>query len=537
MKIKKTHKWILYLLVLGVVILTMETCKTHYFRSNYKDANKLLHDNKNLLTKPFLKAHLKNGDVSILRDTWKVDTRQNAVSGKGNHYDFNRKKIYEGKISIPIDSVAIFETNRSLEETENSRITGLTIMAGLDVAMGVFCLLNPKACFGSCPTFYIIEHDNLHYADAEGFSSAVAPSLEYFDIDALDNQAFNEPHFSITMKNEALETHCLNNVNLMVYPVQEDERVYQTPSNTFYLCKNNYPLSLAKGPEGTVTSLLVGKDIKERISLADENNMSSKEEICLEFNNVRNSGDLGLLISFRQTLMTTYIVYSALGYMGNEVGDLIAKMEMNNRMQGKLTNGLKEELGDIEVYVWNESKNSWEFQDGFYETGPIALNDQMLPLKNVNSSSEVRIKLVLNKGLWRIDYLALTNIKKEVKPIEIKTDKILNEGKTDHEALNQINTSDQYLISMPGSGYRFNFTLPKANQKYELFLYTKGYYLEWMRENWIKNKNLLKLRQLVENPAKYLRLEAKSYKIYEKTMEQEFWNTRINTDKFEYDEK
>ena len=87
---------------------------------------------------------------------------------------------------------------------------------------------------------------------------------------------------------------------------------------------------------------------------------------------------------------------------------------------------------------------------------------------------------------------------------------------------------------MPGSAYIFNFDLPKHNEDYELFLYSKGYYLEWMREHWIKDKNLLKLRQMVEQPKKYLRVEAEAYKRYETNMEQEFWNSKIDTKIFSY---
>ena len=133
-----------------------------------------------------------------------------------------------------------------------------------------------------------------------------------------------------------------------------------------------------------------------------------------------------------------------------------------------------------------------------------------------------------------MDYLALTNIKEKVKPLEIAPSSILDKGKIDHKALSSINDPKKYLISMPGSAYKFNFDLPKHTDDYELFLHTKGYYLEWMREHWIKDKNLLKLRQMVEQPKKYLRVEAEAYKRYETNMEQEFWNSKIDTKIFSY---
>jgi hypothetical protein len=55
-----------------------------------------------------------------------------------------------------------------------------------------------------------------------------------------------------------------------------------------------------------------------------------------------------------------------------------------------------------------------------------------------------------------------------------------------------------------------------------------------MRSHWLADKNLLKLKQMVDNPKKYLKEEAGNYKVYEATMEQEFWNSKIDTKNFSY---
>ena len=232
------------------------SCTTYYFRSNYKEANSLMHETKQIQARPFLKAHLKNGDVCILKDQWLIDTVANKVTGYGTQYNFNRVNLFTGQISIPIDSVAIFETNQKIKNPEAGRIATLSILAGLDVALGLFCITNPKACFGSCPTFYLNENDNFHYSDAEGFSNAISPSMEYADIDALNSQRLTGNKFSITMKNEALETHCVKQVKLLAYPLNAGERVYQSPTNKFYLCNNLYKPTSAKADEGNITNLI-----------------------------------------------------------------------------------------------------------------------------------------------------------------------------------------------------------------------------------------------------------------------------------------
>jgi hypothetical protein len=543
-------------LTIVALIFGIQSCGARYFRSNYRDANSLIHGTENLQKKPFLKAHLKNGNVCIVKDSWIIDTISNSVVGTGTIYDFNRHAVYQnaihesdtsdavsdsgrakalpGTIHIPIDSVAIFETNTKIQNPEAGRIIALCLMAAADIALGVVCATNPKACFGSCPTFYLNENDNFHYADAEGFSSAISPSMEYSDVDALTHRRIADTVLSITMKNEALETHCVKDVKLLACPIMEGKRVYQTPANTFYLCENEYALSHATACEGDITGLLKSPDGQERFSLADSGNLSSKEECFLTFDDVESDEGLGLIMNFRQTLMTTYFIYSAMGYMGDEVGDFFAKIEMDNSLKNKLYQGMKKELGNIDVFMWDEREHTWNYQGGFFESGPIAINKQFIPLQNAHAGSTVTIKLVLNKGFWRMDYAGLTTIKRQVEPIEISPTSIFNKGVIDERALNDIMSKGRHLISMPGSEYKFNFKIPRTGIEYELFLYSKGYYLEWMRTSWIKDKDMPKLRQLVESPKKYLREEAGNYKQYETTMEQEFWNSKIATKSFSY---
>jgi hypothetical protein len=281
--------------------------------------------------------------------------------------------------------------------------------------------------------------------------------------------------------------------------------------------------------------LVSAADREVRFSLADENNLNSKEELFFDFGNINNAGAIGLVLSFRQTLMTTYLFYSALGYMGDKIGKYFASMETNEEKR-KNFDATSRILGGIAVFLWNEVNQTWDYQSKVTETGPIAFNHQILPLGSVEKDQGVKLKLIMNKGLWQLDCLSVTNIREKVVPVEIKPAEILNKGKIDPAALAQIDAEDQYLISMPGSEYKFNFDLPDENQDYELFLYAKGYYLEWMREHWLKDKNVLKMNQLVNNPGQFLRAEAKNYKRYETEMAPIFWDSKINVKTFSYHE-
>lgn len=519
-----------FTIIAGAFFL-FEACATYQFRNNYRNANNLLYDQGSLLTKPFLKAHMKNGDVYILKDSWTLDTTTDAINGFAARYDFNRRYMSDGVVTIPVDSVAIFETNTKIVNPEATRIAPLAIMAAVDVVLALYCMANPKACFGSCPTFYINENHNLHYSDAEGFTNAITPSMEYYDIDALNNKPLTDDRFSITMKNEALETHCVKNVKLLAYPRKPGERVYQTRENDFFLCQNTYSISHANAPEGDITLLLSADDKIERFSLSDSTHLNSKEEIVLSFDEVTDHDDLGLVIHYRQTLMTTWLFYQAMGFMGNEVGDMFAKLEREEDLRNNFDATTKM-LGGIEVFLWNSKTEHWVYQGCVDETGPIAINRQLITFTNVGPGSNKKIKLRLNKGLWRIDYLALTNRIEKVEPLEITASAAFYKGTENKTALDKLHDPDQYIISMPGCEYRFDFTLPEEETDYELFLYSEGYYLEWMRKQWLGDKDLLKLRQMVYNPKAFLRAEAANFKRYESTMEEQFWNSKIDTKYF-----
>lgn len=524
------------MLLPGIFLLAFCSCKTYYFREDYKDANSLIHSSGNLIEKPYLKAHMKNGCVYILKDTWQIDSTEKKITGTGSFYDFSRQLVSEGEFTIPADSVAIFETNIKLPDAERGYISALSILAGVEVILGVICVTVPKACWGSCPTFYLDECSNLHYADAEAFTNAISPSMEYTDVDALGRHLIPDDSFSITMKNEALETHCVSDVKLLACPVGSDEQVYQSTTGSFFLCGEDHGAHTASGTEGDITPLLMQADNVERFSLSDENNLCSRETICLTFNNVQGLNSAGLVLHYRQTLMNTYLFYNALGYMGDMAGDVFAMMENREDIRNNF-DAISRTLGNIDIYSCNADGSNWKYEGSFSETGPIAINRQIIPLKFLQqSNNEVKIKLILNKGLWRLDYAAITGIKEKIDPIELRPVSILNKGKTDEAAMKTLGKGE-HLISMPGSEYRFNFALPGNECRYELFLSASGYYLEWMREYWLKDKNLLKLKQMLYNPEKYLRSEAPKYKQYESVMEELFWNSRIDIKNFTYYEK
>ena len=515
--------------ILLLVIIGVYSCSRYYinhgFRENYTNTNDAIHNAS--LSSSYFKIHLKNGDVCLL-DNWELTSNKDSIKGQGNLFDFNRNQFQEGDLSLNIDDIAIIETNQldAIKSKDKERISSLSILTGANLAIDIFCITNPKACFGSCPTFYIQEGSLFHYANAEGFSSSISPSLEKQDLDALQySTSSNE--FSLFMKNEAFETHMVNELFVQAVPKKFGENIFHDKNKVFYNCGPIFNSNSALVDNKPIGNSINNFDDNEYYSPSDEFDLAAKEEIVLEFDNIP-SRNLGAVINFRQTLLTTYLLYTGISYMGNEVGDYFTKIETNKKVKKLLSNPFKR-LGNIKIFVWNELLKDWELFEELYETGPIAKNLMIAPLPNLTRTDDkIKIKVELTKGLWRIDYFGLTPINSVVKPLKLyPTDLEIIDG--EDYSLDQVKYYDnKYLISFPGNEFKFNFKFPdlKKDNEYELFLSSKGYYLEWIREDWIVNKDLPKLKKMLLNDDKTWLDLAKHFKSVESEMEEVFWNSK-----------
>ena len=95
----------------------------------------------------------------------------------------------------------------------------------------------------------------------------------------------------------------------------------------------------------------------QRISETDATYLGAKETIDIEFRNVPDA-KLGLVIASRQSLLSTYLFYQTLSYMGNSVGKWLAMMERGDEVTRKRAGGVGRLLGGIEVLTLN-SQGKW----------------------------------------------------------------------------------------------------------------------------------------------------------------------------------
>jgi hypothetical protein len=460
----------------------------------------------------YLKVHMKDGGLYLL-STWQVDDAKQQVSGEGDRLGLARERIGSGPFAVALSDVALLETN-VLQRSPSA--AALAVITGVSVAMTAVCAANPKTCFGSCPTFYVSDGKDA-VIQAEGFSSSIAPSLEARDVDALYRIHPAGREFIITMKNEALETHVVRRVRLLAAKRPAGGRVLATVDGEFREATDLRPVEACHADEGDCVAKVRSFDSDERFSATDAEDLASRELIELQLPAI--DGPRGLVIASRQTLASTYLFYQSLAWLGRSASDALAALERADATVGGGFTRLRAAVGGIEV-IAETTSGDWVSAGDVREMGPLATDIVVVPLP---ADATGRVRLRMARGHWRIDYLASGRLGARVEPVVIEPRSVTG---TDRFQLTHRPLTTLRLTTLPGDVYTYTFPLPSDAARHELFLESQGYYLEWMRDEWLSEENAARAMQLVLNPEQLLRDVAPEFKRQEAGMEALFWGSR-----------
>ena len=466
---------------------------------------------------PYLKCHMKNGDLYVL-SAWKIDEGTKSIVGAGELHGTDRRVESRSSYRVAFADVALFETNTVIT---SPAVAGLAVIAGLSAIVTTACLVEPKNCFGSCPTFYAPDDHGGHpVLQAEGFSDAISPALETNDIDALWRTTGRPGAFTLTMTNEAYETHVVKSADLLAVPRPRGGRVLADGTSLWSASRVSPPTSCT-APEGDCLARVRAVDTDERSSLTDETDLAARETIELTF--PRGVGaQQALVVGARQTLVTTFLLYQGLAYLGTTATSWLALLERGDtaaRDGGRVL----QRLGAIAVEV--ERDGTWQTVGTIYETGPIATDVHLVMLPATVSGE--RVRLTLPRGGWRIDSLALASISGEARPVRLPPRSIRGTI-SKHYGTDRTPLAAFPLVTMPGDRYELGYVLPPqpAGTEYELFLDSRGYYLEWMRKEWLKEENPISALRMFVTPEQMLKELAPAYKKLEPKAEELFWRSR-----------
>jgi hypothetical protein len=465
----------------------------------------------------YLKVHMTSGELYVL-DRWTRPEAGQPLTGSGSRFGVDRNLEESGQFSVPVADIALLETNRREAVSEMS-IGGLVVYSVLMGATTVACLADPKSCFGSCPTFYAVGDEERPLA--EGFSASFARALENDDVDDLGVRADPGP-FSLVMRNEALETHAVRHVRLRAVPASAVGPPIRTTHGGFVTATSvAAPLTCSSG-EGDCLARVSALDDLEYAPRTDAEDLAAREEMILDFG--PTSGEVGLVVTARNSFVTTYVFYQSLAYAGARAGELLAALERGEPGAEERVLGMSRTLGDIEAFV-SEDDRPWRSIGSFGEPGPIAADRQLIRIGRVDTGN-LRVRLRMAQGSWRIDELGLALLGEPIVPVELAVDSVTWTHPTGGDAASRLIDPDQYLVTVPGDEYRLWFTVP-GEAPHDLFLDTRGYYYEWMRDAWLAEESSTALALLMLQPELALKRMAPGFKEIEPEMERLFWASRF----------
>ncbi len=466
-----------------------------------------------------LKVHMRSGELYTL-SAWSTSADGARVEGTGTRYSVTRVPGAEGPVSVPISDVALFETSRP-EGVGGGGTAALMVMTTISGVLTGICVADPKACFGSCPTFYLEGADPAGRPAAEGFSSSVARALEARDLDAIGS-ARGGRRYTVTMRNEAFETHAVRRVRLLAAERAPDARVVAGPDGRFHSIAGAAPPASCRAPEGDCLEPIAAQDGVERRSEPDARDLATRETLELAF--APRAGRVALVIAARQTLLSTQLFYQTLAHFGSRAGEYLASVERGGRDAAARTLGMARVLGGIEAEV-SEDGGPWLALGSFDEAGPIAGDSLALPFEARGGSLRVRLRAAM--GHYRIDQVALGSVVGEVQPSTLAPVAVRRNGRDDAAALERLSSGQAHLVTLPGDAYEIVFALPRAERELELFLESEGYYYEWMREEWLAEENAELAALALIDPAEALRRMAGSIRRGERELEHAFWSSRF----------
>jgi hypothetical protein len=466
---------------------------------------------------PYLKAHLRTGYVYVL-ESWAVDSG-GTVTGRGSLLTPDREVADQGEFRLPGDSVALFETNLL---QRGGGITALSVMTGITAAVTAVCIADPKTCFGSCPTFYVTDSAG-PYLHAEGFSASIAPALEATDVDALYRAPVTGRDFRLHLKNEALETHVIRHADVLAVRRPPGGRVLLTPDGQFRAATMLRPPTACVSADGDCLEAVTWFDGRERTSPADSIDLATREVIDLEFDAAGSDG-LGLVIGSRQSLMSTFLLYQTYAYLGTHASSALAALSGAGPDARDRVDGVGRLLGRIEVLA-PDSAGEWVPVGSVGETGPLAADTKVVGLPP-GKGGPLRLRLRLTRGMWRIGYLAVARLGEPLAPVRVAPARVESGGGADSSAWRALVDTGASLVTLPGDEYDLIYRLPAEPAQYELFLESRGYYLEWMRREWLAEEDLGAAARILFDPAAALRALAPVFKRHEADMEERFWNSR-----------
>lgn len=431
-----------------------------------------------------LRVFLVDGSVALFRGGGQVGP--DAIVGPGVRFPFDIADSFAVN-GVQMDSVVGIEAYESHVNATTSTLvsllaTGVTVVAVAATA---------KALFGSCPTIYMDPGPNA-VLESEAFSYSIAPLLEGRDVDLLRARP-NQGSVSLELRNEALETHYINQLGVEVVDHAPGTVVVPTPGGQALVFSDLVPVQSAAAAGGIDPGgALAERDDRHyrtpetRIQTVTPQDFLDRIHLTLP---AQGQDSVALVITARNSLLNTVLFYDfMLGRQGARALDWLARDVARIGTVAELGSWYRRVMG-LRVEV---------MRDGQYvevgripDTGPIAWKTVAVPI-GTEGQDQLSVRLSFLADAWRIDQVQVGLGVAAAQSRSVPASRIeLPEGwrQSSEEALADLQSPDEaYFTTLPGQVFRLDFDVGEAppNTRRTLLLASQGYYTEWVRPDWIR---------------------------------------------------
>jgi len=430
-----------------------------------------------------VKMHLKDGSTVIFPGGAIFDSSR--VVGQGTSYAL-MSAVGQPRNDVPLDSIV------GIEAFEQRVLGAPTVLvsAAATAAGALTTLVILKALFGSCPTVYA-DTGTGPVLEAEGFSYAIAPLLEHRDIDRLRARSDSNGVIKLELRNEALETHNINQIELVAAAHATDAQVMPNQSGRIVALSGVRSASRITDRAGRdVTPLLASIDGRV-FATAPATSASARvgdldDWLDIEADDLPPGDSVAVVLRLRNSLLNTVLLYE--GMLGGR--DAAEWM----------TDGLQRLSTLAEMSRWYVATMGMRVSSGTATTrlndvGPIAFRDVAIVLpREKRDAKRARVRLRFVADNWRIDYAAVSG---EVSHPTLSTVPLArvviptphNGGGpiVDTGAVTMLSQADdKYLQTLPGQRMILEFNAPPNTTATTYFIAWQGWYREWLRPEWVR---------------------------------------------------
>jgi len=443
-----------------------------------------------------LKVHLNNGETVIFDEGAVLLADSIRSQHAGRVYGISQSGLPTRRVrSVSLTDVAAVEAFRS-----KPQVAGSIAVSTLATAVTVYgSLLLYKALFGSCPTVYS-ELDGREQLEAEAFPSSIAPLFESRDVDRISARPDETGRLRLSVRNEALETHYINHIELVETTVAAGEMVVPDRDGRAVALRDFVePGRLTDRRGNDVTALLAHADsmhyktAQETIDEADSTDLWDYVYLSVPAAQLSDDTVFVYLRLNNSLFGTVYFYDSILKHQGpNAVKWLADDLEYIGEAL-RLANFYATRMG-LRIDVLHDG--SFEEVGRVREVGPIAMDHVAVPIP-VWGADSLRIRLRFIADAWRIDELrvAASGSYPETRVIPVSrvstaADPIA--GWTEMISDGIATPDEEYGVTGPGQSFDIEFETGVANGEggRSYILAMQGYYVEWMRGEWLRENPL-----------------------------------------------